>query len=194
MRELSHLARVVVVDDGSKDSTGAVAESMGAFVVSLPKNAGYDMALLAGIKSLMSEPITGFVTCDADGQHLPEDVARALDLVTEGRVIIGNRGDSIRLSEKVFGYFSNRLFGVKDPLCGLKGYALADVDESSLDAMVGSSGTGLALDLIAKGASVVNFDIQPQNRRHGRPRFGGVLSANVKIAFSLIRRLRAVRT
>lgn len=71
------LGPVLVVDDGSKDDTAAVAERAGASVLRLPHNRGKGGALFAGAEALPSDVV---VLVDADllgltPQHL-RDLAR----------------------------------------------------------------------------------------------------------------------
>jgi glycosyltransferase involved in cell wall biosynthesis len=69
-----HLARVVVVDDGSDDATAEVARAAGAEVVSLDRNRGKGYALRQGIaRALAGEP-GAILLLDADGQHDPDDL------------------------------------------------------------------------------------------------------------------------
>jgi glycosyltransferase involved in cell wall biosynthesis len=72
---------VLVVDDGSRDDTAAVARGRGARVLSFPENRGKGHALLAGFAALRGE-FDAVVTLDADGQHPPEclpDLVRAAE-------------------------------------------------------------------------------------------------------------------
>lgn len=62
---------VLVVDDGSRDTTAQVARQHGARVISFAANRGKGHALLAGFAALRDE-FDAVVTLDADGQHPPE--------------------------------------------------------------------------------------------------------------------------
>ena len=70
--------RVVVVDDGSTDSTGHVAARAGAEVLTHPINLGQGAALQTGIDYALLRGASHVVTFDADGQHRPEDIAGLL--------------------------------------------------------------------------------------------------------------------
>ena len=81
--------RAVVVDNGSTDSTAAVARDVGALVVSEPRR-GFGSACFAGLLAATSE-IVCFMDCDGslDGADLPDVVAP----VTDGTVdlVLGAR-------------------------------------------------------------------------------------------------------
>lgn len=74
------VARVVVVDDGSTDGTGQVAQQAGAYLVSLPSNVGKGQAMLAGVRAT-TEPIVLFLDADLIGLT-PGHVERLVRPVT----------------------------------------------------------------------------------------------------------------
>ena len=77
---------VLVVDDGSRDGTGDVAAEHGALVARHVINRGGGAALRTGYR-LMSNPGPQIVvTLDADGQHLPAEMARLVEPVLDGEV------------------------------------------------------------------------------------------------------------
>jgi glycosyltransferase involved in cell wall biosynthesis len=67
---------VVVVDDGSTDSTAALAERCGARVLRLPFNVGIGGAVQAGFKYALDQGYDYCVQCDGDGQHDASHIAR----------------------------------------------------------------------------------------------------------------------
>lgn len=71
--------QVVVVDDGSRDSTRQIAESVATAVVSHPVNLGQGAALATGIAFALSHGADYLVTFDSDGQHRVSDIARLID-------------------------------------------------------------------------------------------------------------------
>ena len=93
LRGVAHpaLREVIVVDDGSSDRTGEIAQASGVRVIRQPSNRGYGAALKAGIRAASSEYV---LTMDADGQHRIEDVLKLCDAVSaEGAAdcVIGHR-------------------------------------------------------------------------------------------------------
>ncbi len=84
---------VVVVDDGSSDSTFESARQAGARVLRHLINRGQGAALQTGISAALSLGARWIVTFDADGQHRPDDIARLLDPIVRGEcdITLGSR-------------------------------------------------------------------------------------------------------
>jgi len=81
---------VLVVDDGSRDATGAVAAAHGAAVARHVVNRGGGAALRTGYRLLSESAARIVVTLDADGQHLPEEIERLVGPVLEGEVAVAH--------------------------------------------------------------------------------------------------------
>lgn len=84
---------VLVVDDGSSDSTAALAEAAGATVLRQVPNQGKGAALRAGFRHALKEGYEAVITLDADGQHAPDEIPRFLEAYAQGGadLIIGRR-------------------------------------------------------------------------------------------------------
>lgn len=101
--------KLIIVNDGSTDSSNSVIESYNANPVlkciKHKKNKGYGAALKAGIEQTETEYV---VTFDADGQHLLTDVSNLMAKITDtdADMVIGSRVDN-KGSESVkrFGKF-----------------------------------------------------------------------------------------
>ena len=76
---------IVVIDDGSTDTTAAHAEAQGAVVIRHPFNLGIGGAMQSGYKYALRHGYDVAVQVDGDGQHKPEYLPELLDaLQTEG--------------------------------------------------------------------------------------------------------------
>jgi glycosyltransferase involved in cell wall biosynthesis len=88
-----HLTTVVVVDDGSTDSTGQAAQKAGAQVIRLEVNSGKGAALAVGWEWARANGFTWVICMDGDGQHLAADMPPFLRCAEQrdAALIIGNR-------------------------------------------------------------------------------------------------------
>lgn len=82
---------VAVIDDGSVDSTGAVARDAGATVLSLPFNLGVGGAMRTGFTYAQRMGYRRAIQVDADGQHNPADIERVLAGLDNADISIGAR-------------------------------------------------------------------------------------------------------
>lgn len=87
------LEPVIVVDDGSRDGTGAVAQAVGATVLRHAKNRGKGAALKTAFAWALDNGFEAVITLDADGQHLPSEIPKFVEQYARGRedLIIGGR-------------------------------------------------------------------------------------------------------
>lgn len=127
---------IIVVDDGSDDATGAVAESRGAHVVRHGRNRGKGAALRTGLAEAARAGFRVAVTVDADGQHpaasaqtvlSASDDPRALvlgvrNLVRDGAPASNQFGNAV--SNFFLSLFSGR--SLRDTQCGLRRYPVAE--------------------------------------------------------------------
>lgn len=91
-RARRHLV-VLVVDDGSRDGTAAVAREAGAEVAVQWPNRGKGAALRTGFDIAIQRGVEAVVTLDADGQHDPDEIPRFLEAFAAGPydLIVGQR-------------------------------------------------------------------------------------------------------
>jgi hypothetical protein len=84
---------VLVIDDGSRDMTAAVARAGGAHVVTHPVNSGQGAALQTGYLVAERLGVEVVVTLDADGQHDPSEMANLVAPIAanEADFVVGSR-------------------------------------------------------------------------------------------------------
>jgi glycosyltransferase involved in cell wall biosynthesis len=132
---------VLVVDDGSRDSTAYLARAAGAEVISLPFNLGYGVACQTGFKYARRYDYDYVVQMDADGQHEPRCIlyllAAVMDLTVD--VALGSRwlgltgydGPLLRKFGKCFfGFLAHLLtrHEVTDPTTGFQALSKQVID------------------------------------------------------------------
>ena len=206
--ELPRIAQrheIIVVDDGSRDRTGEIADRLVAAnprlkVVHHPLNRGYGAAVISGIRAC-SQPWT--VLCDGDGQFEASDIARLTAKVPEYDVVVGrrmHRADPLmrRVNGKAWTVLMRILLGIRvgDIDCGLKLFRrdlLEGIDLQAKGAMISAE---LMAQLAGRGARICEVDV------HHLPRLTGQQSgASLKVIarafrelFLLYGRLRRARS
>jgi dolichol-phosphate mannosyltransferase len=188
-------AHVLIVDDGSPDGTGELADELALadpdriHVMHRTSKDGLGAAYLAGFAWGLSRQYTVLVEMDADGSHAPEELHRLLDEIDAGAdLVIGSRyvdGGQVRnwprrrlvLSRTANGY-SRILLGVDihDITAGYRAYRREVLEKIDL-ADVDSKGYGFQVDLtwrsINAGFTVVEVPITFTEREHGVSKMDG---------------------
>ncbi len=132
-------APVIVVDDGSSDSSASEADGAGAQVIRHAVRRGKAAALRTGFSVARARGAGAVVTLDGDGQHAPRDVRVLLRALREtpDRLVIGDRlADTAgfppgRLNAmKVAAFFVEWVsaLGVRDTQSGFRAYPMALFD------------------------------------------------------------------
>jgi glycosyltransferase involved in cell wall biosynthesis len=86
-------ADIVVINDGSSDSTAEVARAEGVDVLDLPFNVGIGAAVQAGLLYALRNGYRVAIQVDGDGQHPASEIAKLLGRLDQGDcdVAIGSR-------------------------------------------------------------------------------------------------------
>ncbi|MHB8192961.1 MAG: glycosyltransferase family 2 protein [Bellilinea sp.] len=75
---------VLVIDDGSKDSTAQRARNAGAIVISHSTNQGVGQSFQTGLRHALSLGADILVNIDADGQFLPQEIPLLVAPILDG--------------------------------------------------------------------------------------------------------------
>jgi len=132
---LAQLATVIVVDDGSRDRTAAIALGAGALVTSHPENRGKGAALKRGLALAQNLGHDVVVTLDADGQHPPQEIPKLLAATNDPSALVLGVRDMVAANAPIANQrsnaFANRFLsfvtGVRlgDTQCGMRRYPIA---------------------------------------------------------------------
>jgi dolichol-phosphate mannosyltransferase len=159
-------ADVLVVDDGSPDGTGDIADRLVAadpavHVLHRTQKAGLGAAYIAGFRRALAEGYDVVVEMDSDGSHAPEELPRLLTALREADLVIGSRwvpGGQIRnwpLYRQVISIGGSTYarvllrFPVRDSTSGYRAFRRQVLEELKLDE-VASQGYCFQIDLAWK--------------------------------------------
>jgi len=191
---------IVVVDNGSRDDTAAVARAAGATVVREPRR-GYGAACLRGLDHLRANPPAIVVFVDADGSDDPAELPLLVepidhdhaDLVIGSRVL-GHEPGSLTPVQRFGNALAVRLirllFGVRcsdlGPFRAIRWQALERL-------AMGDRDYGWTVEMQARAARMglvtVDVPVSYRRRRAGRSKIAGTLrgsfGAGTKILFTI---------
>ena len=122
---------VVVIDDGSTDTTSQISQESGAFVLRNSKNQGKGHSLLRGFNYVMDNNYDAVITMDGDDQHSPDDTVLFIQKAesSDAGIIIGNRMHNPKnmpfiriLTNKFMSWFLSKLIRqrIPDTQCGFR--------------------------------------------------------------------------
>jgi len=172
---------IIVVDDGSRDRTGEIADRMAAAdahvrVVHHPVNLGYGGAVISGIRAA-TEPYV--LLSDGDGQFDPADVRLLAERIKDYDVVVGRRtrrADNLvrRINGKAWSMLVEMLFGLRiaDMDCGFKLFRREAVEGIELHSHGAMITTELMARLAGRGARICEVDVSHL------PRVAGESSGN----------------
>lgn len=187
---------IIVVDDGSRDRTGEIAERLAAEdshvkVVRHHVNKGYGGAVISGIRAATKQYV---LLCDGDGQFDPSDLERLTPFVPEYDVVAGRRvrrADHLirRINGKAWTVLVRVLLGItiSDIDCGFKLFKREKLEGMDLRAHGAMISTELMARLAGRNAKVIEVDVKHL------PRLTGEQSgANLKVVARAFKELIAL--
>lgn len=173
---------IIVIDDGSTDSTAQVArDSDVTAVISHERNQGVGVALKTGIIASLSLNPDIIVKIDGDGQHLPEDIPKLIQPILEDKadLVLGNRFSQAmampfykKMGNRFFTWLTNKMTGynLTDTQTGFR--AIKGSKASVLIPMTGmfTYAQEMIIHASKNGIRVVEVPITSLKRRYGGSR------------------------
>jgi glycosyltransferase involved in cell wall biosynthesis len=193
MSEWPHTWELVLVDDGSRDDTVAIAASetrddARVRLVRLARNYGQATAMQAGFDHARG---TVIVSMDGDLQNDPHDIPRLVAKLDEGFDMVAGyrvRRQDRFLSRKVPSYVANRIIRwltdvpIRDNGCSLKAYRREVIERIRLYSDMHRFIPVLAVSLA--GARIAEIPVRHHPRRWGSSKYG--LSRATKVLADLL--------
>ncbi|MPY77134.1 MAG: glycosyltransferase [Actinophytocola sp.] len=186
-------AHVLVVDDGSPDGTGELADDLAAadervHVLHRTEKTGLGAAYIAGFRWGLARDYATIVEMDADGSHAPEDLPRILAALANADLVLGSRyvpGGRVvnwpkrrQLLSRGGNLYSRIALGVsiKDITAGFRAYRASVLEKLPLDD-IASHGYCFQIDLawrtVRSGFTVTEVPITFTERELGESKMSG---------------------
>ena len=185
---------VLIVDDGSPDGTGDVADTLAAgsggrvSVLHRSGARGLGVAYIDGMRRALASDATHICQMDADLSHDPSDVARLLAATADADVVIGSRyvpGGRIEnwpARRRLLSAFANRYIRtitglrMRDCTSGFRCWRREALERVPLD-RIASNGYAFLVELVweaaANGCRVGEVPITFVERRQGASKLSG---------------------
>lgn len=155
---------ILVVDDGSRDGTAYVAESMGVRVFTQPNNRGKGAALVRGLVEARANGYDVALTVDADGQHPAASATEVLHASNDPQALVLGVRDLQKEKAPWKNRFSNGVSNfflswfcrqtLSDTQCGLRRYPV----KSTLALGANAKGYAFEAEVLLR-ASAAGFPI-----------------------------------
>ena len=210
---LPHLAstgidhRVLVVDDGSPDGTGDLADRLAAeieavHVLHRPRKEGIGPAYLAGFAHAMANGADLLLEMDADFSHDPADLPRLIEAADRADLVLGSRyvpgggvtdwGLGRRLISRGGSLYARILLGVPihDLTGGFKCFRREVLERLDLKS-VGTDGYGFQIEMtyraIRAGFRVEEVPIVFRDRRVGASKMSARIALEAFLKVPVLR-------
>ena len=182
MQQHNYSYEIVFVDDGSKDKSWSVIESLSqknanVKAIKFRRNYGKSPALHVGFEAAQGNVI---ITMDADLQDSPDEIPELYNMITQGNfdLVSGwkqKRYDNAftkNLPSKLYNWTNRKISGIKlhDMNCGLKAYRKEVIKSIEIYGEMHRF-----IPVLAKNAGFDNITektVQHQARKYGTSKFG----------------------
>jgi dolichol-phosphate mannosyltransferase len=197
LRQAQPALDVLVVDDGSPDGTGDIADRLSEadphiHVIHRTEKAGLGAAYLHGFGWALDAGYDVIGEMDADGSHQPEELGRLLEALTRADLVIGSRwipGGSVvnwPLSREALSrggnFYVRLLLGIKvrDATAGYRVFRRATLEKIDL-ATVQATGYVFQTEMVTRalqlGLTVTEVPIEFVERVRGDSKMSGAVAA-----------------
>ncbi len=185
IKEISKKYKLIVVDDGSNDSTSKMLKLFKIECIINKENIGYEKSLIKAFNyTIKKYPDTkNIITFDADGEHKTSDLDKIIQFckIKDPTLLICNRKNFTRYAEKFVNYLFKLKFNLEDPLSGFKVYNLKILRKYLNEIKPNYFLVDLVKKICVNKHKVLNFPIKCNIIKNRQPRVGNYILSNIKV-------------
>jgi len=136
---------IIVIDDGSLDTTYDIAKESSAIVLKHNINLGKGAAIKTGCEAAISLGADAMILMDSDGQHKASDIQKFIEKIEEEKydIVFGSRNLNMGvplvrfLGNKLASILMSFLFGIyiSDSICGFRALSSKSFRKLNLEAI-----------------------------------------------------------
>jgi glycosyltransferase involved in cell wall biosynthesis len=177
MDHLNLAYEIIVVDDGSTDTTKQVASTYNARVLSDGKNHGKGYSVRKAFQQAQGDII---VTIDADGEHKPEEIPKLInplnngtDVVAGSRFLGNGKGFTTRLNvigNKFLNFTITILTGkyITDSQTGFRAFKKAFIEQVNLESNGFEIEAEITVKSLRNGFKLEEVPVSCERREQGK--------------------------
>ncbi|MBE0447528.1 MAG: glycosyltransferase family 2 protein [Actinobacteria bacterium] len=173
VKKIDGIGRILVVDDGSRDSTGDIAEQAGAQVLRLGENVGKGKALQKAVVAITEEIV---LFLDGDLGDCADEAGKVLTPVLSGAADMAiadfpkpKKAGGLGFVKGLGRWGIRRFTGkaMNEPLSGQRAVKTELIKGLNFESGYGLE-VGLSIDILKKGCRVIEVPVNMTHRETGR--------------------------
>lgn len=167
----------IIINDGSRDRTGEICDSLRCEVITMPINCGLTVGFQTAVRYAVDHGYDYMIQFDADGQHRPEYLASLVEKAERAGsdIVIGSRFLTIRkdksmrmLGSRMITVLIKMLTGhrISDPTSGFRLFSRPVLERYYYDNTLNPEPESIAL-FLKQGYSVSEVQVSMRERQGG---------------------------
>lgn len=181
----------IIINDGSRDRTGEICDSLGCRVINMPINCGLTVGFQTAARYAVDHGYDYMIQFDADGQHRPEYLSTLVenaekngsDIVIGSRFLTVRKDKSMRMvGSRMITVLIKMLTGhrISDPTSGFRLFSRSVLERYYFDNTLNPEPESIAL-FLKQGYSISEVQVSMRERQGGESYLNPIRSAQYMV-------------